>query len=208
MNNVVDAMNGVLQLAVRRAGPEAHFIDYDKYVGMTNGRFCEPGVDESNGGGANRPDLFFYQMKTGEGSPQAPDNLENAKSDEEDAITPVNNTLGAVYAAWIETTLEESDTVIGVDTGNANDAIAKIVSDREMDMVHFGSGARFQVSSTNGSWLATHGVPRLRKQSEEDAKKSSSVPDSVARIFHPTRGGHEIIANLILYQMEAVYAGK
>jgi hypothetical protein len=33
--------------AVKRAGNQVKFVDYDHYVGYFNGRFCEAGVDES-----------------------------------------------------------------------------------------------------------------------------------------------------------------
>ena len=33
--------------AVKRAGNQIKFINYDHYVGYFNGRFCEQGVDES-----------------------------------------------------------------------------------------------------------------------------------------------------------------
>lgn len=215
MNRVVDAMNDVLSLAVNRAGPRVHFVDYDKYVDITNGRFCAPGVDESQGNGADRPELFFYQMKTEEGSPPIPDNLENAKRDE-DVVAPANGTLGAVYDAWIETTLEESDTKLEVNADIANDEIIKKVKERQEDIIHFGPGAKFvslssnETSSASGTAMPSSAaaIPKFRIVTEEDQKKGSSTPDSVARIFHPTRGGHEIIANLILYKMEAIHAGK
>ena len=65
MNDLVDSVNTALRNAVERAGPKVHFVDYDEYVDMTNGRFCIPGADESSGNSANRDDLFFYEGLTG-----------------------------------------------------------------------------------------------------------------------------------------------
>lgn len=64
MNDLVDSMNAALRAAVSRAGDQVQFVDFDDYVGLTNGRYCQPGDDESGGRSANREDLFFYQMKS------------------------------------------------------------------------------------------------------------------------------------------------
>ncbi len=40
------------------------FIDYDKYVGDFQGRYCEPGVDESTSESNTRTGLMFYELKT------------------------------------------------------------------------------------------------------------------------------------------------
>lgn len=209
MNRVVDAMNDVLKLAVQRAGPQVHFIDYDKYVGMTNGRFCEPGVDESKGHGANRPDSFFYQMMSEEGSPLKPDNIENAKRNEE-SVALADGTAGDPYGAWIHATLEESDAKVELNTDNANAELIEMVEEMRTQINNSGSNARFQVTSGNNSSndtiFTTAAAPKMRI-AEEDVKMGDQIPVSVARVFHPTPGGHELIANLILYKMEAVLAG-
>lgn len=209
MNNVVDAMNDVLKLAVQRAGPQVHFIDYDKYVGMTDGRFCEPGVDESKGHGANRPDSFFYQMMSEEGAPEKPDNIENAKRDEE-APMLVNGTAGDAYGAWIHATLEESDAKMELNPDNANADLIDMVEEMRTQITNSGSNARFKVTSgnksSNNTVFTTAAAPKMRI-AEEDVKMGDEIPVSVARVFHPTPGGHELIANLILYKMEAVRAG-
>ncbi|KAM0723338.1 hypothetical protein Q7P37_000323 [Cladosporium fusiforme] len=209
MNEVVDSMNDVLRSAVGRAGPQVHFIEYDKYVGMTNGRYCQQGVDEAKGDGANRPDLFFYQIHTREGAPEGPDNIENAKRDE-DTDTPANNTLGAIYGSWIEATIEAADAKVELNADNANEELVEVVKDKQEAVINSVSSAKFQVGSSNDTSNATAFAPAVApsmKVKAEDVKKKESIPDSVARVFHPTRGGHEIIANLILYKMEAVRAG-
>jgi hypothetical protein len=206
MNDVVESMNDVLKSAVERAGPQVHFIDYDQYVDMTNGRFCEPGVDESKGHGANRPDSFFYQMMSEEGSPSKPDNIENAKGDEE----AVNGTAGHIYGAWIQATLKESDAKMELNTDNANAELIDMVEEMRTQIADSGSNARFQVTSgnhsSNDTMFTTAAAPKMLI-AEEDVKMDDEIPVSVARVFHPTPGGHELIANLILYKMEAVRAG-
>ncbi|KAK2761656.1 hypothetical protein FQN54_001484 [Arachnomyces sp. PD_36] len=47
MNDLVDAVNSKLEEAAGRAGDNVRFINYDSYIEEFNGRFCEPGVDES-----------------------------------------------------------------------------------------------------------------------------------------------------------------
>lgn len=135
MNGVVDAMNVVLQQAVERAGPKVHFIDYDKYVGKTNGRFCQPAVDESGIKAADRPDLFFYQLHTREGAPPDLSVFENAKRDEEALTRPT----GGAYEAWIEATLREFNGEIELNTANANGDLIKFVEDKRRMIVQSGS---------------------------------------------------------------------
>ena len=62
MNVLVDRMNYKLKQAVHRAGPQVNFVNYDRYVGHFNGRYCEPGVDESTTESNNRTELMFYEL--------------------------------------------------------------------------------------------------------------------------------------------------
>lgn len=209
MNDLVDGMNNALASAVQRAGSRVHFVNYDQYVEMTNGQYCEPGVDESKGRGANRPDLFFYEMRSEEDEPTRPDNIENVKRDEGE-VTPANGTVGAIYSAWMEATLEASDMEIELNADNANEELIEWVEEEKSNVANSEPMAKIQLTSgtsANLTAVATSGVPKMRTK-EEDEKKSSVSPNSMARVFHPTRGGHEMIANLILYNMEAVRAGE
>ncbi|KAK6840159.1 hypothetical protein PG987_006025 [Apiospora arundinis] len=62
MNRLVDLVNSKIAAAVKRAGPEVEFVDYDRYVGETEGRFCEPGVDEGSATSGSRAGLMFFEM--------------------------------------------------------------------------------------------------------------------------------------------------
>ena len=64
VNDLTVNLNSKISAAVQRAGDQVVFVDYDDYVGLLGGRFCEPGVDESKGNGANRDYLFFYESKS------------------------------------------------------------------------------------------------------------------------------------------------
>lgn len=80
MNNLVDAMNNKLELAVQRGGDQVVIISYDPFVGFLSGRYCSPGIDEGQGNGANRDFLFFYEMHTSD-TPFMPPN-DNPYNDE------------------------------------------------------------------------------------------------------------------------------
>jgi hypothetical protein len=54
MNSLVDEMNKKLAEAVKRAGDGVVFVDYDKYIGEFEGRFCEKFIDESQDVAASR----------------------------------------------------------------------------------------------------------------------------------------------------------
>lgn len=61
LNNLVLDVNAVLHRAVQAAGPNVHFIDYDRWVARQRGRYCEAGVHEPD---PNRWGLTFYEWDT------------------------------------------------------------------------------------------------------------------------------------------------
>lgn len=61
LNDMVLAVNAVLRRAVEDAGPRVRFIDYDTYVALFRGRYCELGVHEPD---PNRLGLMFYEWNT------------------------------------------------------------------------------------------------------------------------------------------------
>ena len=138
MNNLADLMNGALRDAVARAGPQVHFIDYDYYVGMTNGRYCQPNQNENGGNGANRQDLFFYEMKSVDSPWLAQDDWshdelkrrQNTDNDDGD-IQPVNQTLNALYGALMQEAIESDNDLAALQDDNANNDLDAEVSDEE-----------------------------------------------------------------------------
>lgn len=145
MNELVLAMNKALRSAVERAGPNVHFIDYDDIVQSTYGTFCQPGQDESAGKGANRHELFFYQMKSRDTPmledpfPYVPHGLRR-REDEADDLKPVNGTLKEYYGALIEQAIKESiddgdDEYAALYDDNANDDLQEEVDDELEDQL-------------------------------------------------------------------------
>lgn len=142
MNGVVDRMNNALRDAVSRAGPQVHFIDYDQYVGDSNGRYCQPATDESSGNSANRRDLFFYEMKSidspwleVEEKTDWHDELRrrgNGYNDDGDDI-PINGTLNALYGALIQQTLEGVTDIAALDYWNTDNDLGAEVGDDKRD---------------------------------------------------------------------------
>nr|OQO23198.1 hypothetical protein B0A51_06264 [Rachicladosporium sp. CCFEE 5018] len=61
MNILSRNVNKAISDAVARAGPSVTFVDYDKYVSDSHGRFCEDDHPETNG---NRAGLLFYEWYT------------------------------------------------------------------------------------------------------------------------------------------------
>ncbi|KAL1581867.1 hypothetical protein WHR41_09415 [Cladosporium halotolerans] len=120
MNDLVHTMNEALRAAVERAGPQVHFIDYDEYVGLSRGRYCQPKQDESAGKGANLAYSFFYQIKivdspwTTKDEEWDHDELKRRQSDGDLDDLPVNNgTLNALYGAMIQQTLRDEQEYSG-----------------------------------------------------------------------------------------------
>ena len=61
LNDMVRSVNTIIRKAVKAAGPNVRFIDYDDQIAATRGRYCESGVTEPD---PNRPDLAFYEWST------------------------------------------------------------------------------------------------------------------------------------------------
>ena len=61
LNDMVHNVNTILQKAVKSAGPNIRFIDYDAQIEAARGRYCEKGVLEPN---PNRLGLTFYEWNT------------------------------------------------------------------------------------------------------------------------------------------------
>ncbi|KAF2166025.1 hypothetical protein M409DRAFT_23753 [Zasmidium cellare ATCC 36951] len=139
MNDLVDSMNDALRAAVSRAGEQVQFIDFDDYVGPTNGRYCQPDTDESGGNSANRQDLFFYEMRsqdfpwtevekewTHDELKRRSNNLEHSSDTES-----VNQTLNALYGALIQAAIDGDDDIAVLDDDNANNDLEAEVAEEE-----------------------------------------------------------------------------
>jgi len=283
MNSLVEAMNTALSSAVQRAGPQVHFIDYDNDVGVSRGRYCQPGQDENSGRGANLEDLFFYEMKSLDspwldvGDAIYHDELKRSLIEEDD-ILPTNDTLGGMYGALMQKAIDESandgqDGYAAVQDDNGNIEIEDEVKDAESSLLRrsaallkpgsmrlvnrsenttvswnvtqnpdsgsfaahnvsqglvLGSKVSFGISQApssfisghtnmhfanttalnNGSYMGTVIANRTHVLFGNKAVariniKKLFVGDETSRVFHPTQGGHALIANMILYQMAA-----
>jgi hypothetical protein len=145
MNSLVEAMNTALSSAVQRAGSQVHFIDYDNDVGVSRGRYCQPGQDEGNGRGANLEDLFFYEMDSQDspwlevGDAHYHDELKRSLI-EEDGVMPMNDTLGGMYGALIQKAIDESindgqDGYAAVQDDNGNIDLEDEVNDAESSII-------------------------------------------------------------------------
>jgi hypothetical protein len=284
MNSLVEAMNTALSSAVQRAGSQVHFIDYDNDVGVSRGRYCQPGQDEGNGRGANLEDLFFYEMDSQDspwlevGDAHYHDELKRSLI-EEDGVMPMNDTLGGMYGALIQKAIDESindgqDGYAAVQDDNGNIDLEDEVNDAESSIIkrtaslfkpglvrvvdrsdnttvswndtqnidadsssssrnvsqgpalgskislgtvnaspsflaghtnmHFANTTAFANGSSTGTVIAnrTHILFGNKPVARINIKKLF-VSDKTSRVFHPTQGGHALIANMILYQMAA-----
>ncbi|KAL6229677.1 SGNH hydrolase-type esterase domain-containing protein [Aspergillus navahoensis] len=181
MNDLVDAVNAKLADAAERAGPNVRFINYDQYFGEFNGRYCAPGVDESVGSDSNtRSRLMFYELSTLD-----PFGTEPWKRDLQD------------------------QEVVGTFAGYQN-ILAQItlLLDQEAKLVHEDKVETTPQPLTGAGDVPTvdpKGIPDIVAgmidSIPEDFKVPGFLPDGYGRVFHPQILGHEIIANLVLYNM-------
>ena len=121
MNKLALAMNSKLKDAVSRAQDQATLVDYDEYVGYFAGRCCLPEFNEDNRKGANRPLLFFYEMKTND-QPflrvNEDPHHDELKRRDEPRMDP-KDTLDGEIGSWIaETFNQHPDAKLDVDETN------------------------------------------------------------------------------------------
>lgn len=174
MNKVVASMNEVLRTAVAKAGPQVHFIDYDSYVGLTDGRYCQSGQDESGGAGANREDLFFYEMKS-QDTPWL-DQLErrdNSLNNDGD-IEPFNGTLGALYGALVQEAIDDAGGFVVIEDDNVNPELDLEVVVEELAEVFSSKRAIRAISNStksNGTFVqsATSADPQTTRNNASAA---------------------------------------
>jgi hypothetical protein len=185
MNDLVDAMNDALAAAVERAGSQVHFIDYDKYVGMNGGRYCQPGRDESRGNGANLPYAFFYQMKTEDEPWFEADEVWadegwklKLRQMEDGDFGAVNGTLGALYGAMIQQAIDkeqddDEDDFAALEDDNVNPDL-----DAEVDEV-----VDDEAESQTASRLRSRSV-RTHLGRHKHHKRFASMPNSTDTVSH------------------------
>jgi hypothetical protein len=233
MNDLVDLMNDALRPASERAGLRVHFIDYDQYVGMTSGRPCQPGDDESNHRSAGRTEAFFYEMKTKDIPLLDLDDdwhtdLKKRSSNDESDYTK-NHTLGVVYGSLVQGVVDSGQSV-SMSPENADEQLQIDVMDYQIRK-NKAKGrfvvdgristnestlrtARDKLLPTNGSVVVSSSNDTILSGGELAVVERLSfsevlhlvLPDTSARVFHPTQRGHNVIAKLILYTMAAVNA--
>jgi hypothetical protein len=151
MNAAVDSMNEVLRRAVERAGSQVHFVDYDSYVDMIGGRFCQPGQDESAGKGANLQDLFFYQMESSYSRPKYHQDLKRRQSDE--VGSGEGSTLNELYGAMIQAAIDENPEAALQDDNASNDLEAKVDEIDEQAKIRRDGGSQQLQASPVGNGM-------------------------------------------------------
>lgn len=172
MNDLVDLVNLKLEQAVKRAGPQVKFVDYDKYVGQFSGRYCEPGVDESTKQSNTRPGLMFYE-------PNTHDYMGNTPWKRSAEELHNSSFHGQVNIMAIINLLLDPDATFAVPHANG-------------DGVH-GWGT----DSLNRTALKQ----LLQSPPHSKISITNVLPDGYGRVFHPQPLLHRIIANLVIHEM-------
>ncbi|KAI9671724.1 MAG: hypothetical protein M1831_003252 [Alyxoria varia] len=190
MNKLVLGMNGAIGDAVKRAQGSGDalstddwvvFVDYDKYFTDTAGRFCEDGYGETD---SNRDGLLFYERWTDDDAEPTVRKPEGAAAEppklEHGADIVMNGTFEWQIDEWISQA--------------AGNSTLKTTVPEEERLV--------------GEGMLSAGAENAGGTDEQKEKGGhvSLVPDTWKRIFHPRPGGHQLIANLVLYHMEVTRA--
>ncbi|PYH81051.1 fibronectin type III domain protein [Aspergillus uvarum CBS 121591] len=181
MNDLVDEVNSQISAAVDRAGSQVKFVNYDSYVGYFNGRFCEAGVDESPSDSTTRDGLMFYELSKGD-----PFGSNPYKRSQD---YPENGTFeGSVNQYAAITLLLDPDGKLSQQTSVSDDTLAATLTESKLSL-------------TAASAITDYIPNILPDGSDENPLPMDAEQTDYGRVFHPHVTLHELIANLVIYEM-------
>ncbi|KAK6432223.1 hypothetical protein LTR95_011603, partial [Oleoguttula sp. CCFEE 5521] len=176
MNILSRNVNKAISDAVARAGPSVTFVDYDKYVSDSHGRFCEDDHPETNG---NRAGLLFYEWYT------------------DDNVAPTDD--AAAKELFAPSLFTDTLTMNGTFEASIGEYIRQAIAEN--------------ASLAQTMTLAMPATPNLVQvnatiEQIDRGFSVMSIPDGYGKIFHPRPNAHQLMADLVLYNIEANYAKK
>ena len=183
LNDMVDAVNSKIADAVKAAGDQFVFVNWDQYFTRYGGRYCEGFATEPD---ANHLGLLFYEWDTidnGEPGPNEPSDELRRSGD-----TTGNDTFGGDINNFVKQTLDAHPDWTYAQPGGTNDQ-ASVIDPAPAPVATGRCG--------NG---------RLKDICTGDTKTQLSfvatvLPKTWLRVFHPHPAGQALIANLVLYYM-------
>ncbi|KAI9713256.1 MAG: hypothetical protein M1820_001243 [Bogoriella megaspora] len=223
MNELVDEVNSQIKSAVERAGPQAVYVEWQSDMDLIGGRFCEPGVDETQG--QDRDQTFFYEWGTHKDDPwKVPTNdlvplTQSKRSFFQDnsaglnLMTRSNNETANITGVSPETEGRLADSIVStVRNGSSkwsNDnnhfgPVASALLNRTFDGTFEDQILAFMKEGAKGTPTENEFVFQDRNGTPVTIalpSGSSAIPAQYARVFHPTRAGHAIIAANVLSAM-------
>ena len=191
MNNLVDATNQVIQDAVKKAGDQVVYVNYDNYFANIGGRFCEAAVTEPD---PNRPLLLFYEYDTDDtkidGSSSSGGGHTELKAVDPKPSNATDNTI-APSSSPAKTANPKSTTAL-----LHRDLSARDSTNTKPMKSDVASSSEFKVAQTNFFRQNT-----TNAYGEKGVISDLFLADMHKRVFHPRPLGYQIIANLIFYKM-------
>ncbi|KAK4222286.1 SGNH hydrolase-type esterase domain-containing protein [Podospora fimiseda] len=205
MNQLVEQVNSKLRAAARKAGPQVVFVDYDDYLTPMRGRFCENGVNEHwmNQEAKHRPGLMFYEMN---GFDLSGNNAWKRSTDTIFAHTSFEAQISIMG-------LFNEEFHPGAKLRLPSGASSMTASAIEQEVLteffnHTGTSPysnhtalRFSNDTTTPSNFSITSWGSI--MSDNNALGFPNfMPDGYGRVFHPTRLLHQLIANLVVWNMK------
>ncbi|KAL6718667.1 hypothetical protein ACLMJK_002901 [Lecanora helva] len=187
LNDMVDAVNGKISDAVKAAGEQVVFVDWDKYFVRFRGRYCEKNVAEPS---ASRLGLLFYEWETVDNGEPSPD---DPKTELRRSGTAVGNgTFGGDINRFVQETVNANPDWTYAKPGGPTDQTTIMKPETDVD-----KSDSCQVGTNRGP-LSHICMGDLKDQL---GVVQSYLPTTWLRVFHPRPPGHAIIANLVLWYM-------
>ncbi|CAO2647109.1 Nn.00g080310.m01.CDS01 [Neocucurbitaria sp. VM-36] len=169
MNDLAKRVNDKIREVIKKK--HAHkivFIDYDPYVVLLQGRFCEPAILEPE---PSRPGLLFYNRGTIDEEDNEQDQWGHTELKRAPEDVPKQSFEGSIAVKFEETMREHPDWKM---TGDFS----------EISMLDAHNNTVDGVKTTDVADIV-----------------SSLLPDTFKRIFHPRAFLHNLIAQLVLWNI-------
>ncbi len=188
LNDMVDAVNSKIADAVKAAGDQVVFVNWDRYFTRYRGRYCERNVPEPD---ASRLGLLFYEWDTIDNNePPANDPSTELKRS---GTSVGEGSFGGDINNFVEQTVKAHPDWTYARPGGPADAATVIKAP--------------PISSTSGTGGSCRvGTGKLAKVCvgntiDQLGVVQSYLPTTWLRVFHPRPPGQAMIANLVLYYM-------
>lgn len=198
-NSMVDALNGRIREAAAAFDGDVITVGWQDKIDMVDGKFCEPGVDETVGKGDNREQVIFYEWYSTlddeyfKSNPKdlssSPGKVKSSATDPANPFAPDAALKTPPVVGNINVTLDKAP------KDQMNPYLAQLVNNFTKEFEKNETALKLAIANDPD-------IPR-----DATALQAAVVwGDKTTRVFHPQYYGHQQMAYAVLSAMEDLQA--